>query len=229
MRPYLLAALLVTTALSPAVAEERHPPKGKEGREAHEERCGTTKGQVTEVNAKGVLTIRTPQGPRTFAPPWRGGMPANGGGPDAEIVKQVQELAVGTYVEVGWEMDERLRVVRVRVIAHEPGAKREEPKARPEEPKAKPEERQDEAPQPQAGTVRGTVATVDAKGRFVLRTADGTEEAFMPHWRGGMPADGGGLDDEMVRRIAALKPGQQVEVGWEWDERKRCVTITEAK
>ena len=77
--------------------------------------------------------------------------------------------------------------------------------------------------------MRGTIVSVDPHGRFVLRAADGSEEAFMPHWRGGMPADGGGLDEEMVQMIAALKPVQQVEVGWEWEERKRCVTLTEAK
>ena len=167
-------------------------------------------------------------------PPWRGDAPAQGGGFDQDIVKKVQALAVGDYVEVAWEKDEHLRVIMVRPLG--PGvAKRE---ARHDEREGK---REEEAPndkvsaappaQPtaKAGSVRGTIVSVDPHGRFVLRAADGSEEAFMPHWCGGMPTDGGGLDEEMVQKIAALKPVQQVEVGWEWEERKRCVTLTEAK
>ena len=86
----------------------------------------------------------------------------------------------------------------------------------------------DVPPELRCGVVRGTVVKADPKGRLVLKTHEG-EEAFMPHWRGGMPAEGGGLDQAMVAQIAKLSPGQQVEVEWEWSERKRCIRIAPAR
>jgi len=37
--------------------------------------------------------------------------------------------------------------------------------------------------------------------------------------------DGGGLDKEMLKQIAAVKAGDKVEVKWVFDERKRVVEL----
>src|SRR5262245_11116104 len=51
------------------------------------------------------------------------------------------------------------------------------------------------------GTVTGVVI---AKGEnWIEVKADGEEKArrYVPHWRGGAPKDGGGLDKEMIAKI----------------------------
>ena len=48
---------------------------------------------------------------------------------------------------------------------------------------------------------------------------------FMPHWRGGLPKDGGGLDAAMRQRLEAFRPGQRVTIRWVWQERRRIEAI----
>jgi hypothetical protein len=47
--------------------------------------------------------------------PWRGGNPADGGGPDRDVVKKIGTVRVGDEVAVTWEMPEGKRVVDVRL------------------------------------------------------------------------------------------------------------------
>jgi hypothetical protein len=57
--------------------------------------------------------------------------------------------------------------------------------------------------------------------------ADGEEKArkYVPHWRGGAPAQGGGPDKEMLQTFAKLKVGSRIEVKWEFEERLRAVAV----
>lgn len=75
------------------------------------------------------------------------------------------------------------------------------------------------------GTVTGEVK---AKGEaFVEVLADGEDKArrYVPHWRGGAPAAGGGPDKTMVAKIKDLKVGDRVRLEWEFEERARVVKI----
>ncbi len=75
---------------------------------------------------------------------------------------------------------------------------------------------------------KGTFAgTVTEKGDNWFRAKNETaSERFMPQWHGGNPADGGGLDKDILAQIKALKVGDKVEVKWEYSERLRALEIT---
>lgn len=47
----------------------------------------------------------------------------------------------------------------------------------------------------------------------------------MPYWRGGMPADGGGFDKEMVKQLEQFKVGDTVKVTWTFEEHYRIDKI----
>ena len=59
---------------------------------------------------------------------------------------------------------------------------------------------------------------------MVLATEEGNI-LLMPHWRGGMPKDGGGLDKEMLAKLAGFKVGDNVRIEWSWQERRRIEGI----
>jgi|GEM_PF-3159572 len=75
------------------------------------------------------------------------------------------------------------------------------------------------------GSVTGVVA---GKGETWLSVkSEGQEEAtmYMPHWRGGLPADGGGLDKEMLALIKSTSVGSKVKLNFKNDERPRVVGL----
>src|SRR6516162_6179064 len=83
----------------------------------------------------------------------------------------------------------------------------------------------DKKDEPRKGTVVGQIT---AKGEnYVEVKADGEEKGrrYVPHWRGGNPAQGGGLDKDMLKQIAKLTVGSRVRLDWEFDERARVVRI----
>lgn len=70
------------------------------------------------------------------------------------------------------------------------------------------------------GHDRGVVVKVDAEGpRLTIESASGGHRIYVPHWRDGGP------DREMSACIRALKPGDQVELIWEWEERYRVAKL----
>jgi hypothetical protein len=75
------------------------------------------------------------------------------------------------------------------------------------------------------GTVVGTV-TAKGKGYIEVK-ADGEEKArrYVPHWVGGPPDKGGGLDKKMLKVFDELKIGARIRLEWEWEERARAVRI----
>ncbi len=79
------------------------------------------------------------------------------------------------------------------------------------------------------GTVTGVVS---AKGdNWIEVKADGEEKArrYVPHWRGGQPAAGGGLDKEMIAKIKETPLNSRVQLDWAFEERPRVVKITVLK
>jgi hypothetical protein len=75
------------------------------------------------------------------------------------------------------------------------------------------------------GTVTGIVT---AKGdNWIEVKADGEEKArkYVPHWRGGAPAAGGGPDKEMVAEIKKVAVNSRVKLDWVFEERPRVEKI----
>jgi RNA polymerase sigma factor (sigma-70 family) len=121
-----------------------------------------------------------------------------------------------------------LAVTTVSASAEE-GRKKED--VRREEPRkenvevAKPENK--ELKEGTKGSSTGEVVSI-AKGKLVLATKEGKLE-FVPHWRGGMPKDGGGFDKETLAQLDTVKPGDHVTIVWIWQERRRINSIEKAK
>ena len=83
----------------------------------------------------------------------------------------------------------------------------------------------------QKGTLTGLLTAKSDK--WIEVRADGDKEAkrYIPHWRGGMPADGGGLDKAMLETIKKLRVPNRVKLDWEFAEHLRVnsVEIVEPK
>jgi hypothetical protein len=75
------------------------------------------------------------------------------------------------------------------------------------------------------GTVTGVV-TAKAESWIEVK-ADGEEKGrkYVPHWRGGAPKDGGGLDKKMVAEIKAVPVKSRVRIEWTFEERPRVEKI----
>ncbi|HYH64573.1 MAG TPA: hypothetical protein VD866_07755 [Urbifossiella sp.] len=75
------------------------------------------------------------------------------------------------------------------------------------------------------GTVTGEVT---GKGEAWIEVkADGEEKArkYVPHWKGGLPAAGGGLDKAMVARLKEIPLKSRVRLEWTFEERPRVEKI----
>ena len=75
------------------------------------------------------------------------------------------------------------------------------------------------------GTVTGVVT---AKGEnWIEVKGDGEEKArrYVPHWRGGAPAAGGGPDKEVVARIKEIPVNSRVKLDWVFEERPRVEKV----
>jgi hypothetical protein len=82
-----------------------------------------------------------------------------------------------------------------------------------------------ESKQSRKGIVTGIIT---AKGEnWIEVKADGEERArrYVPHWRGGVPREGGGPDKEIVAQIRELPVHSRVKLDWEFNERPRVVKI----
>src|SRR3954453_17005855 len=74
-------------------------------------------------------------------------------------------------------------------------------------------------PEKKGGTVTGVVTAKDKN--WIEVKADGEEKGrrYVPHWVGGAPDKGGGLDKKMLQAIADTKVGSRVKLEWEFQER----------
>jgi hypothetical protein len=84
---------------------------------------------------------------------------------------------------------------------------------------------QDKKEETRKGTVTGIVT---GKGdNWIEVKADGEEKArrYVPHWRGGLPKDGGGPDKDMVAKIKEVPVKSRVRLEWVFEERPRVEKI----
>ena len=88
--------------------KEKDPLEGKKG---------TAIGTLV-AKEKGSIELKADgeEKARKYFPQWVGGMPAQGGGPDKAILKTISELKIGSRLEVEWLFDERLRVMKIKVL-----------------------------------------------------------------------------------------------------------------
>jgi hypothetical protein len=136
-------------------------------------------------------------------------------GSDQTALKAVKETEVESRVRMDWRFNEVFRVVKIDVLKP----------ARDEKKEPKVEKKDDKKDEPRKGTVTGVVS---AKGdNWIEVKADGEEKArrYVPHWRGGAPAAGGGPDKEMVAEIKKTPLNSRVKIDWEFEERARVVKI----
>jgi hypothetical protein len=73
-----------------------------------------------------------------------------------------------------------------------------------------------------------TAGILTAKGEnFIEVQADGEEKArkYVPQWKGGLPAKGGGPDKAMLKTFRSLKVGSRIQVSWVFEERLRALAI----
>jgi hypothetical protein len=174
-------------------------PKPKEG-----QRKGTLVGVVT---AKGENWIEVKadgeEKARRYVPHWRGGLPAQGGGPDKAMVAQIRATPVGSRVRLEWEHDgERARVVKLEVL-----------KKAGEQPKDKSNE-ETHAGQLRSGTVAGVIQSKKEQGKNIVVEvkAPGEEKArayfvqFDPKVQGPIP--------EVLQAVREAPVGSQVFLEW---------------
>jgi len=83
--------------------------------------------------------------------------------------------------------------------------------------------------QPPAEPMNGTVTGIlTAKGAdWIEVKADGAREPirYVPFWRGGLPREGGGYDQDTLKAIKSLVVPNRIKVVWEMQERRRIVSV----
>lgn len=191
-RPFVaMTAFLVLPILATAADDKKDETKDKKD----DKRGGTVTGVVT---AKGDNWIEVKgdgeEKGRKYVPHWRGGNPADGGGPDKKMLAEIKAVPVKSRVRLEWTFEERPRVEKIEVLKKAEMEKKKE--------------------QSRRGTVTGVVT---AKGDIWLEVkGDGEEKArrYIPHWHGGNPADGGGLDKKVLAEIDAVPVKSRVRLEW---------------
>jgi hypothetical protein len=123
-----------------------------------------------------------------------------GGAPDPAMIKTIKGVITLNRARCTWRLDgSRLRLVAIQVLK----------------------------PPQAAGSIVGTI-TFKQKACIEITPATGPPERLIPHWRGGMPSQGGGPDPKMVAELAKYGVGDRVKVDWVYDDRKRLVGIAPA-
>jgi hypothetical protein len=141
-------------------------------------------------------------------------------GSDQAALKAVKATEVESRIRLDWRFNEVFRVVKIDVLKAPGNAKEEKPQPKKDDKKGE---------EGRKGKVTGVVT---AKGEnWIEVKADGEEKArrYVPHWRGGAPADGGGPDKAMVAEIKKVLVNSRVELEWIFEERPRVEKITVLK
>lgn len=127
-----------------------------------------------------------------------------------DVQRGVKGAEIGNRVQADWVFGgEAYVITKFEVLKKGGSDKKDEPK--------KDEERK--------GTITGVVT---AKGEnWIEVKADGEEKArrYVPHWRGGAPAAGGGPDKEMLAEIKKIDVNSRVKLEWVFEERPRVERI----
>ncbi len=87
------------------------------------------------------------------------------------------------------------------------------------------EEKKAEDKEKKSGTVLGVVTKKGKNYIEVKAIGEAKGRKYVPHWRGGLPKDGGGLDKKMLAIFKKLKVGDRIRLEWEFEERARAVRI----
>lgn len=123
---------------------------------------------------------------RKYIPQWVGGAPANGGGPDKDMLKVIHDLKVGSRIEVQWLFEEHLRVLSVKVLrGPQDDTKTEEKK------------------------LSKTVGTLQAReeNKWLEIKADGEEKGRKYHVHAKLP-------DKLLEAVRQAPIGSRVSVEW---------------
>jgi hypothetical protein len=83
-------------------------------------------------------------------------------------------------------------------------------------------------PEPPPKETKGTITgkLIKKNGAIItVKDDQGKEMKLMPHWRGGLPKDGGGFDKGMVQRLEKFDEGDHVTVRWSFTEHHRIEAI----
>jgi len=88
------------------------PPKKKAQADVIVAR-GTLVGTVAATGPAWIEVKSEDGKTQRYIPEWRGGMPSDGGGPDPEVVKQIQTVKPGDRIRVRWHQDHHLRVEQI--------------------------------------------------------------------------------------------------------------------
>ena len=80
------------------------------------EGSGSFTGEVTAIGKKWIEVKPAEGKALRLIPPWRGGMPRDGGGLDKAMLEKIYAQKVGTKVRLSWKIDERKRVMDVAPV-----------------------------------------------------------------------------------------------------------------
>ena len=82
-------------------------------------------------------------------------------------------------------------------------------------------------PEPTPDVTSGQITGILVKKDGGKITVEGEQSRLMlmPHWRGGMPKDGGGFDKEILAKLESFKQGDKVRVDWAFSEHYRIEKI----
>ena len=131
-------------------------------------------------------------------------------GPIPEVLHAVRAAHVGDRVEFEWSATGHgPAITKFKVVKAAAGD----------------DHKKGDKEEPRHGTVTGTVT---AKGEnWIEVKADGEEKGrrYMPHWRGGLPKDGGGPDKKIIAEIKAIPVKSRVRLEWSFHERPRVEKI----
>ncbi len=106
---FVLALALMAGSSVAQEKKEKDPLEGKKGK---------TIGTLTEKGDNFIqVKADGEEKGRKYVPQWVGGDPKQGGGPDKKMVATFKELKIGSRIEVEWLFEERLRALKVTVLA----------------------------------------------------------------------------------------------------------------
>jgi hypothetical protein len=186
---WLLAAGLLGLAFAPASADDKKDEKRK----------GTVTGVVTKRDDGGKWIEVKADGEekaRKYVPHWRGGNPADGGGPDKKIVAELKKVPLKSRVRLEWVFEERPRVEKIEVLKKGDG--HDAP-----------------APEKRSGTISGVIKAKKEQGKnVVIEVLAPGEEKPRPYFVQHDPKIKGPMP-EVLKAVRAAKVGDRVVFDWE--------------
>ena len=167
----------------------------KKAKSPEEGKKGTTVGLLVE-RGKDFILVKGDgeEKARRFVPQWKGGAPAQGGGPDKEVLKVFHDLKIGSRVEVKWVFEERLRALEVKVL-RPPQGSTDDKKA----------DGKDKSAEARTGTTAGVL--IAKQDKFIEIKGDGEEKArkYLLNPK---------LGEKTVRALREAPVGSRVSVEW---------------